>query len=205
MRNISVATLQALVDAPSKGIVPRKLFWATVKDRDTGDPVSFGFWSGDYTVSIDVLSGTTGLPVTRTYIGGCNLEVGEIARVSDLTSQPVTVSLSALPIVTQQLVRQYDARFARVEIHTALLSTVSRLPVDEPEIEMIGQIDGAPIETGAAGGESVITMTIRDDALLMLTRKNPRKRSNEGQKRRKDDGWGKYSAVAGTWRIVWGE
>lgn len=146
----------------------------------------------------------TGLPVQRTYVGGVNLDIEEIPRVSDLTIQTVNISLSAIAGVTQQLVRTYDARLAKVEIHTGLLSTVSRNPVDEPEIEFLGEIDEAPIETGAVGEDSLITLAVRSDAIAMLTRTNPRRRSHEGQKRRLGDEFGRYSNVVGTWRVAWG-
>jgi hypothetical protein len=205
MRSASSALIGAKTSARDTGIVPRWFFWARVKDRETGAPVELGYWTGDWTIDIAVIAGETGFPVTRQYVGGVNLNIGDIPRVSDLTIQSVSVSMSAIATITQQLVRGYDCRLARCEIHSVDLDTVTRLPVDAPIIEFIGQIDDAPIETGAAGGESTIQLKVRDDAMVMLTRPNPRKRSAEGQKRRLGDEFGRYSNSVKSVQISWGE
>lgn len=205
MKSIGAGTQPALTNARDTGIVPRQFFWITVKDRTTGNPVTFGLWTGDDTVSIDVISGTTGLPVTRSYGGGVNLKIGDIPRVSDLTIQTIEVEFSAIAPVCQEIVRTYDPRLAKVEIHAGFLSAVTRLPVDEPEIDFLGEVVGAPVKTGSVGGESLIKLEIVSDAISMLSRKNPRKRSYEGQKRRDGDEFGKYGNAAKTWRIFWGE
>ncbi|MFC6490906.1 hypothetical protein [Nitratireductor sp. GCM10026969] len=204
MRDASPAFVSALIRAREEGILPPKFVWARVKDRGTGDIVETGFWSGDDTVTLDVISGQTGLPETRTYIGGADLQVGSIPRVSNLTIQTVDVSLSAIVPEVQQMVRGYNARLAPLEIHTGLLDPDTRMVVSPPEIEFLGQIDEAPIETAAAGGESRVRFSVRSDAILMLTRKNPRKRSYEGQKRRQNDQIGRYANVVRTWQIPWG-
>lgn len=205
MRNVNPAFAAALVGARDRGIVPRKFFWATVRDRGTGSAVEVGFWNGDDTVTLDVISGQTGLPVTRTYVGGVDLQVGNIPRVSDMTVQTISVSMSAIDLTVQQMVRSYNARLAPVEIHTGLLDPDSRLPVSPAEVEFLGQIDEAPIETAAVGGESRIPFAVRSDGILMLTRTNPKKRSYEAQKRRQGDEWGLYANSVGTWRVPWGE
>lgn len=205
MRSAGSATVAALTTARDKGLVPRRFFSATVRDRDTGDPVAVNLWSGDRTFTLDVISGVTGDAETRTYLGGVNLDIGDIPRVADLTIQTVEVAMSAIAGVCQQLVRGYDARLARVEIHIGLLDPVSRVPVDPPEIEFLGEIDGAPIETGRAGGESLIRLQVRSDAIGMLTRTNPRKRSHEGQRRRSGDEFGRYANSVGTWSVAWGQ
>lgn len=204
MRSAAAATVAALSAARDTGIVPRVFFWATVRDRETNEPVERGFWSGDRTVTIEVISGLTGALEERTYVGGVNLAVGDIARVADLTIQTVDVELSAIAAPVQALVRGYDARLARVEIHSGLLDPRTRAPVAAPEIDFLGEIDGAPIETGAAGGDSVVRLQVRSDAISMLTRRNPRKRSHEGQKRRSNDQFGRFGNAVKTWSLTWG-
>jgi len=204
MRSSSAATIAALAAAPDQGLVPRDFVWVTAKDRDTGLPVEIGFWSGDYPITIDVISGTTGAEVERDYIGGVNLQVGDIAYVSDLSIQSVDVKLSAISDDVQQLVRGYDPRLAQVEIHSGFLDTTTRQPVDPPEIDFLGEIDGSPIETAATGGDSSITLKVRSDAISMLTRTNPRRRSHEGQKRRSGDEFARYANATGTWQVPWG-
>jgi len=205
VRSASLATQAALQGARDNGIVPRNFLWLTVKELGTGVAASFGLWSGDDPIEITVISGTTGLPVTRTYVGGVNLEVGEITRVSDLTVQTLEISLSGISDSVKNIIRNHDARLAKIELHACQLDTVSREPVDAPEIDFLGELDGAPIETPAAGGEAKVELRIVSDAISMLTRTNPRKRSYEGQKIRSGDELSRYSNAVGSWQVMWGE
>jgi len=204
VRNISVANQLALSNARDNGLVPRQFFFITVRDRSTGDPIEIGIWTGDDDITLDVISGTTGLAVERTYYGGLNLEIGEIVRVSDLTIQSVEVSFSAIAAVCKSIVFGHDPRLAKVELHAGWLDSATRAFSDEPEIDFLGEVDGAPVSTAQVGGDSMITLKIVSDAISMLARKNPRKRSYEGQKRRDGDEFGKYRNSTKTWNVRWG-
>lgn len=204
MRNISVANQLALANARDKGLVPRQFFWITVRDRESGEPVDLGLWSGDEDIVLDVLSGSTGLPESRTYYGGVNLEIGEITRVSDLTIQSLDVSFSAIAPICKSIVFEHDPRLAKVEVHAGWLDTVTREITDEPEIDFLGEVDGAPVTTGSVGQDSNITLKVVSDAISMLARKNPRKRSYEAQKRRSGDEFGKYRNSTQSWHVKWG-
>lgn len=205
MRAISINNQLALAQARDKGIAPRGFFWITAKSFETGDPASFGLWTGDDTIEVDVLSGVTGAVETRTYTGGVNLEIGDIVRTSDLTIQNVEVKFSAIAPICQEIVRAFDVRLAKVEIHTGWLDIETRGIADLPEVDFLGEVNGAPIDTGAAGEESMTTLNIVSDAISMLMRTNPSKRSYEGQKRRDGDEFGLYSNTVKAWRIFWGE
>lgn len=205
MKSFGSGTIAALAGARSAGLVPRDLVWLTVRAFDTGAPSSFGLWSGDDTLDIAVISGTTGAPVTRTYIGGVNLDVGEIVETADLTVQAIDISLSAIAPTVQAIARGYDTRLASVEIHSLMLDPATRLPVDEAEIMFLGAIDDAPMPTAAAGGESVMKFTAIDDGMLMLTRTSAAKRSDERQQGRDGDRLNRYSNVVGNWQVFWGD
>ncbi|WP_457662096.1 hypothetical protein [Sinorhizobium medicae] len=206
MRNITAALLTAITNARENGIVPRTLIYVTAKNRVIGLPESVGVWSDHEDANITVLSGITGLPETRLYHGaGALLEVSEIPRVSDLTIQTVTIGLSQIANVSQQLVREYDVRLAKVEIHQVLLDPKSGQLVSVEAPVFLGEVDGAPITTPAVGGEGSIELKVISDAISMLTRTNPRKSSYEAQKRRQGDEWGLYSGTVATWKIPWGQ
>lgn len=194
-----------LAAARDTGLVPVRLFWITCKDRSTGDPQSFGLSTYDDTIDYQVISGTTGGVVTRSYTGGVNLDIPVIPLVSDLTIQSVEVGFSAIAQICKSIVQEYDPRLAKVEIHSLWLSPVSRLAVDPAVIDFLGEVAGAPREKGAVGGESMVRMKVVSDAIAMLTKKNPRKRSHEAQKRRSGDMFAEYANAVGTWRIFWGE
>ena len=205
MRNLSPAFLAALQAAQDGGIVPVRLVWVQAKDRATGLPVEVGFWSGDEDQEITVVSGSTGLPVVRLYYGAVNLDISEITYVSDLTIQTVTVSVSQIADIAQQLVREFDVRLAKVEIHEMCIDPETGQLAAMPELAFLGEVDGAPIRTPAAGGEGSIDFAVRSDAISMLTRRNSRKSSHEGQRLRSGDEWGKYSSTVATWTVPWGK
>lgn len=206
MRNITAALLSAITGATDSGIAPRTLIYVTAKDRGTGLPVNVGIWSDIDDANITVLSGVTGLPETRAYYGaGALLDVSDIPRVSDLTIQTVTVTLSQIADVSQLLVREYDARLAKVEIHRVVLDPKSGAPVSVELPVFLGEVDGAPITTPPIGGEGSIELRVVSDAISMLARTNPRKSSYEAQKRRQGDEWGLYSGTVATWKMPWGQ
>ena len=205
MRDMYPAMQTALENAPINGLLPRRLVWFTAKIRDTGAPVQAGIWTGSEDLNVTVVSGTTGALEARPYIAGLALEsVGDIPRTSDFTVQTVTLNMSQLAAAAQQLIRQYELRMALVEIHEVLIDPLTRNQVAPAEIVMLGRVDGAPITTPRSGEAGSANIKVVSDVMSMLTRKNPRKSSYQGQLVRQNDQWGKDSAVVATWKIPWG-
>jgi len=207
MRTADSAFISALVDAPAKGIKPRRFLWVRAKTRDT-TPAAFeiGLWTGDRDISVTVKDGLTGSNVNRVYFGmGRKLVMPTISRVSDLTIQTPTVKMSQLSNVTQTLVRENNVRFAKVDIHEGLLHTTTKLLVSAPELVFIGEVDGDPIETPKAGDTGSITLELVSDAIRSLTRTNPAMRSYETYNQRSGDQFGKYSNTIANFEFAWGE
>ncbi len=205
MRNSATAFNNAMAIAQDTGLAPRQFVYVkNVKPFGGGAAASFGFWTGDDDAIFTVIDGGTGLPVERSYYGAVNMVVDNIPRVSDMTVQSIQIEVGQIATATELLVRGYDVRLAKVEIHEMALDPASRLPISDPEIVFLGQIDGAPIETPSAGEDGVITFSINSDAMSMLARVNPRKSSFQSQKRRADDRWGKYAGTVKNWPIKWG-
>ena len=205
MRNSNTTFNNAMAVSQDTGLMPRQFVYVkNVKPFAGGAAESFGLWTGDDDLAFTVIDGETGAPVSRNYYGAVNMIVDHIPRVSDLTIQSVEIQVSQIATVTELLVRGYDVRLARVEIHEMGLDPATRLPISDPEVVFLGQIDGAPIETPGDGEDGTITFAINSDAMSMLSRTNPRKSSYQSQKRRSDDRWGRYSAVVRNWPIKWG-
>jgi len=207
MRTANSAFITALVEAPAKGIKPRRFFWVRAKTRDA-TPVAFeiGLWTGDRDISVTVKDGLDGTNVNRVYFGmGKTMIMPTISRVSDLTIQTPTVKLSQLSNITQTLVRENNVRFAKVDIHEGLLHTRTKLLVSAPELVFVGEIDGDPIETPKAGGTGSITLELVSDAIRSLTRTNPAMRSYETYDQRSGDQFGKYSNTVANFEYSWGE
>ncbi len=205
MRSSNASFVDQLVAAQDDGIIPRQFVYVkNIQPFGGGAPVSFGFWTGDDDADFVVVDGETGAPVTRTYYGAVNMVIDNIPRVSDMSIQTIEIQVSQIATATELLVRGYDVRLAKVEIHEMAMSNSSRLPVSEPEVVFLGQIDGAPIETPGIGEDGAITFAINSDAMSMLARVNPRKSSDQSQRRRSDDRFGQYSGSVRSWKIKWG-
>jgi len=199
MQNKSAAYMDACINAVDRGLVPKKLVVFRVKRRDNGSPVVRAFWDDTDTIDIPVLDGFDGMQKTYSFIGdGSLLGVSDIVYVSDLSVQPVTVTLSQIAPFAQQLVREFEARLGTVEIWEYLLDPLTRLPVSVERPDFIGQISKAPIKNPNSGGEGSIQITAHSDAIAMLTRTNPRKASYEGHKAARGDEWGLYRAAMET-------
>ncbi len=205
MKNIDPDFLTSLQQAANGAIFPVQFVWFQAKRRDTGDFAEIGIWTYDENVSVSVPSGQSGALVTRSYLGGLNLEVDDIPYVSDLTIQSIDIKISQIAEATQALVREYDIRLANCEIHEMTFNPETGQLSAIPSLAFLGQVDAAPITTPRAGEEGDITVTIVSDAISMLSRTNPRKSSYEGQKRRNNDEWGKYASTVETWTVPWGQ
>lgn len=205
MRDLDTNLFLALSGAPDVGIIPRRLVHMTAKSFSTGETTTAAFWSGDGEETLVVESVDNDSAVSRIYHGGVNLITGSIPLVSDLTIQTISVTLNVLDEKVEEFVRGSDLRLGKIEIHDVLYDTTTRNPVAVAPLVFFGEIDGSPIETGSAGGESQVTIRASSDVILMLTRINPAKSSYQEQKLRDGDDWGKHSAAITTWQINWGQ
>lgn len=202
MRSVDSLT-EAAVQSRS-GIIRRNFVWITAKNRTSGAEETMGLWNGDHDITINVISGITGLSTARDYVGcGPLLGIGPIPLVSDLTVRTVTVSLSPIDAAVEQAIRGYDPRQGKIEIHRGFYSLDNQIIVAPPIPRFVGRINKSPINTPAAGGEGSIEIECVSDS-RELTRINPAKKSDETQKLRSGDRFRKYTTVAGEVSIFWG-
>lgn len=204
MKSPAAPIVTAVSEARDKGIDVRWSITIWPKDRETGVREEFGFWTGDDPITQQVVSGQDGTLVTRSFIGDVGLVVPSIPQTTDLTVQSFEITLSQIADAVQTVIRGYDTRLAPLEVHVWILGD-SGAPVSPPEPEFVGIVDEASITTPASGGSGKASMMVLSEAMLMLTRKNPRKRSDEGQRRRSDDRFSRYSNASGLTQIYWGE
>lgn len=203
MRSVDSATEAA---AQSRvGIIRRNFVWLEGKNRVSGAVETMGLWNGDADITINVISGTTGLSTARDYVGcGPLLAISPIPLVSDLTIRTVTISLSPIDEAVEQAIRGYDPRQGRVEIHRGFYSLDTHLVVAPPVPRFIGRINKSPIKTPAVGGEGSVEVECVSDT-RELTKINPAKKSDETQKLRSGDRFRRYGTVAGEVSVFWGE
>ncbi len=205
MISAPTAIVDLLTNATANGLVERKLVWFVVRDRATAAPIGRGVWDGSEDIAITVTSGITGLEETRDYYGAQLASVGEITCTADMTVQSCEIELTHIGDVAQQLVRQYEARLAQVEIHTLYLHPDTGMPVGTL-LDWVGEIDKAPIKTPPIGSEGQIAIKTVSDIMSMLTRVNGRKSSYEdARKYAGGDEISLYASTAGSWKVPWGQ
>lgn len=181
------------------GVVCRSLLWITARDRSTGAAAAIGLWNGDdhQVFSIDSQG--------RTYYGAGNLiAIDDIVGDVGLTVKTLTVKLAALTPEVRQAVRNYDARFAKVEIHRAEFDTDTGYLIEEPERRFKGWIDGVSWPTAPVGGTADCTLTLVS-AARALTRTLAAKFSDASQQLvNPSDRFFQYADI-GAGDVWWGE
>lgn len=202
MRTLDAAILAAM----AKGtVVARDFVWITAKDRDTGDPVSRGFWTGAPNIITDVVDALTGSSVSRAFLGGGRLiSVGTVPLVADISVRSVDIVLSQVASETQAIVRTYDARLAPVQVYRGYFDVDTRALLADPRARFVGFIDEAPVTTPAEGNEGAITLNCVS-VTRELTKTSTAVRSHEDQiARYPSDNFRQDVNVVGKWDLAWG-
>lgn len=201
-RNISPANQAALA---ARRLVAREFLWVVAKNRISGVPFPYGFWSDVGTISAEVINPDTQLPVTRQFEGsGTLIEIDAIPMVSGVTVQTVGVRMSQISPAVENIIRAYDLRQARVEIFTGMLDPATRLPVAPADPIFVGFVDQAEIITPSENEDGGVTLTCVSHT-QELTRANSDTRSHESQLlRNPTDDFFKDAAVVGEWELNWG-
>ena len=179
------------------GYMPRWLLWINARNRDTDAIVGFGISNLDDHATFPTLS-------SRLYYGAQGaFSVGVLRYTADLTIQTCEVTLSGVSPESQQLVRGYDVRLAKFELHCALFDPLSATLIGIERM-MKGTVDAAPITTPAVNGISSIKLDLVS-SLRAMTRTIPRYKSHEAQKQRSGDMFRQYASVAAQVDTLWGE
>ena len=106
--------------AKRDGLSVRQLFWIVGKNRSTGVDEAMGVWNG-YDTATFVIDGTP-----RTYVGGGGfLQLGNLKQAQGLNIQTLTASASPISPEFQAILREYNSRMARVEIHEVFFNPIS--------------------------------------------------------------------------------
>jgi hypothetical protein len=196
----NIAAAQALVT------VPADFLWFVARNRETGLPVTDGMWSGVGNYLAPVVDPDTGATVFRTYFGVYGLvSISDIVLVSDVSVQPITITLSQVEARVNQLVRQYDVKQARVEIHRGRFDPKTRLLVAPAAKRFVGFVNEPEIVKGREGEEGRVVLTCVNHTQELL-RSNTDTRSHESQQRRAPgDAFFADAAVVADWQQFWGK
>jgi hypothetical protein len=206
MRSIDAGNTSAINNARDSGLVERDLLTIFARNRSDNSITTFPFWTepmGD-DVAITVIAGADGSSVSRTFIGGAIMSIGDVPNVADLTIRRVPVTLSQIHPTVASMFRTYDIRVCAAEIHRALLDPVTRNLVGAVYCHFVGQVNMSPLTTPAVEQEGGLAIEIVSDT-RELTRTNPARRSDTTQSRRSGDRMLKYASLTSTIVLPWGE
>lgn len=185
----------------SGSLVLRDLMTIRGWDGD-GDPETWCYWTGDgnATISVETLAGGT---ENRNFVFGAALEVPPIVDSLGLDARGIEISLSHLHPAVEDMARGGRLRIAAVELHRAVVSAATYLPVSTPYLRWVGIIEEAKINTPPEGGEGALTLSCSPDTIA-LTKINPAMKSHEQQLLRSGDEFRKYGDTAGQVAFWWG-
>lgn len=182
--------------AARAGYAPRWLLWVAATERLTGDPAPVGIWNGDDHLTFTI----AGQP--RLYLGAQGrFEVADIVFATGTQVRTLDVQLSGISPEAEQLVRGYVVRFARAELHLALLDPQSFALIDVQRVWK-GFVNRAPIMTPPIGGEATIALELAS-AMRSLTCSLALKKSDQSQRLRAGDRFRQYGSVAAAVTTEW--
>ena len=189
----------------SRRLEARDFVWFIVRDRDDGSPVTDGYWSDVGSVTTEVVNPETGGTEERTFADAFGLiQISDIALVSTLTVQQVTIVLSQVSDRINELVRTYDCKQGQVQVFRGLYDPDTHELVGPAFPRFVGFIDEAPITTLREGENGDVTLTCTSHT-QELTRANTDTRSDASQRLRSaTDNFFADAAVVGTWQQFWG-
>jgi hypothetical protein len=186
--------------AAREGMVARLLVWIEARDRATGAPTPGGFWTGDD--HQDFLIGGA----TRTYWGaGALLTTPVLQMEAGLKVRTHRLIFSPLAPEVAQVIRGYETRNARAEMHIAYFNKLTHALIAEPARVFNGFVSPVKITTPPTGGQAKVEVGLLSTAQY-LTRTLAVKKSDESLRARaQSDGFRKYTTITGAVTTVWGE
>jgi len=197
MLTIDPAELAAL--EARAGVVSRTLIWIVAKERDTGNPVTMGLWSGQ-DARVFSIGGEN-----RTYRGPALLELPQIEGGVGLEVRYLDIPIPPMTDEARAILRQYDPRLARVEIHQANFSIETNNLLAEPRRLFKGRLNESPINTAEMGGGSSAVLKVAS-AARSLTRALFKYFSDADQRARNpDDAFLQHVSTTGLKQVFWGE
>lgn len=179
----------------------RWALWIVARDMATGAPFPVGYWTGDDAARITV----PGVGARDYYGAGAALSVEPLTYQLGATVQTQRISVGPLAPEVRMVLRGYDVRQARAELHNIALDPAGRIVAVEEAF--VGVIDRFEINDGplddAANHTVTCDLELVSDARL-LTRTLALKMSDASQRQRSGaDGFRKYADVAGEVKVVW--
>lgn len=186
-------------------LIVRDFLSVRAKDRDTSAYIWDYTWSGIEEINTTVIDPETGASAARTFApGGHLIGMSSVPRVSQLVVGSVTIAITGTSDHVNRLLRTYEPRLARVEIHRGYMDLNGQGLVGPAHPRFVGYIDRAPIVRPANGGLKTIEVTANSN-VQDLTRVSGATRSDADQRLRDpNDTFRKFAATIGNKKFRWG-
>ena len=150
---VSPALLNYVTTTP--GIHAEALIWITVRDFATGNPVTFGFWSGDDHETFTI-NGSSRLFYGAGALVDVSREPLQYEIGFDAKTWQFEVAMGAVEVET--MVRGFDLNLAPVEVWRAVYNMDGTL-IEHPKLMFDGRISAAPITDSEEGLRCSIQVT----------------------------------------------
>lgn len=201
MRSVPLNTYNVLLNAPENGISVRDFVWV----ENIGATEAWGFYSGiDPAISLNVISARTGIEELRTYNGAGLLQnITDITLTTGLNVYNITINLSNISSIVNDMVRGSNIRNARVEIHRGVIDPVTGNLADPPIPHFVGTINQANPKRAPVGGSGSIEI-VCTSITNELTRSNPAMFSDATMSRRNGDRFCRYVEAMADVKLPWG-
>lgn len=184
--------------AERRGTLAKILIWFEARNRDTGAREAIGFWTGDdhqeFLISDQI----------RTYYGsGSVLDVPAIILNTGFDVRQLRVRMAPFSDEVRQLLHNFEASNAKVEIHSVVFHSDSKRQIGNPRRVFKGQMTEAPLKI-SRGGESSNELVLIN-SLQGLTRGLPLRKSNtELQRVHENERGREYADTTADWSVRWG-
>lgn len=197
----------AAIAALESGDLVLRDFWTAHGQTLGGAPKSFGYWTGEDHVAVNVVpAGETNL-VSRNYLGATLKDVPALVDQVGLGARSFTFGFDHLdtsPDSPMDMVFGHDVRVARVEMHRGLFDPATWNLVSAPHLMFAGRVDGAEVDDAAAGGEGGLEINAVIGA-IDLTKVSHAMESDEHQRLRSGDRFRRYGDTAADVPYWWGQ
>lgn len=174
-----------------------QLLWVQARNRTTGATETIGLSTRD---DVDQITIDGQL---RTYIGGRVLmSVEPFEYTAGLDVRVHRVTLSGIAPSVEQMVRQYDARLAPVEVHRAIYNTDTGAMVGAPERKLKGRLMGAGFQFSQSG-EATCDLSIASSARDLTRSLTGTYSSSTLKAVRPGDGFFDFADLSGSVQVEW--
>lgn len=167
----------------------------------------FAYWTGEDNVAANLRTPGSDVLVNYSFVGGATLlDVPAIVDAIGLEARSTSLAFDHTSKVVgspMDMVYGNNVRVARVEIHRGVFDAATWQLASTPHLIFAGRVDGASVDDAVPESEGGLKIDVVP-SVIDLTRTNPAMKSDEQQRLRSGDRFGRYGDTAGQVETWWG-